>query len=263
MFDRWGVVGLCGLIVLAGCSGGTPGTSSSGPPLSEIEYPDGASADGIDAPRQILDATDERSRETDYISELDRKIVYSDGSTQSTRIEKRASLDSRSAKYELTIDPQGSPRTSSHRFVSGDNDSVSIYLKNTNGDGTANFKQKGPFNAPYRAEGHSLLSEPPVWGWVYFVGILGIENLTATGTTTVGNEPAIVYELTEHGTPGEIGIETIRIVIGSDGTLHRFQLKSRFPDGGDEMKTKYLDFSFEPGDVQVKDPAWLEETQQG
>ncbi|MEF8826252.1 MAG: hypothetical protein V5A27_07925 [Halapricum sp.] len=146
--------------------------------------------------------------------------------------------------------------------MSGDNDSVSIYLKNTNGDGSANFKQKGPFNAQYRAEGRSLLSEPPVWGWVYFVGILGIENLTATGTTTVENEPAIVYELAEPGDPDEIGIETIRIVIGSDGTLHHFQLKSQFPEGGGEMETKYLDFSFEPGDVQVEDPAWLEEAQQ-
>jgi hypothetical protein len=146
--------------------------------------------------------------------------------------------------------------------VSGDNGSVSIYLKNTNGNGSANFKQKGPFNAQYRAEGHSLLSEPSVWSWVYFDSILGIENLTATGTTTVENEPAIVYELAEAGAPDEIGIETLRIVIGSDGTLHHFQLKSQFPEGGGEMRTKCLDFSFEPGDVQVRDPAWLEAAQQ-
>lgn len=261
MLDRWGVVVLCGLVVLAGCSGGTLGTSSNGPPLSEIEYPDGASADGIEAPRQILDATDERSRDTDYTSELNRTIVYPDGSTQSTRIKKRASLESRSAKYELVINPRDSPTVSSYRLISGDNESVSIHVRNTNGNGSASFKQKGPFDAQYRAEGHSLLSKPPVWGWVYFSSLLGIENLTATGTTTVENEPAIVYELAEPRDADAIGIKTIRIVIGTSGTLHRFDVKSQFPEGDGKMSMKYLRFSFEPRDTQVEDPSWLEETE--
>jgi hypothetical protein len=126
MLDRWSVAALCGLVVLAGCSGGTLGTSSNGPPLSEIEYPAGPSADGIDAPREIVDTTDERSRETDYRVEYNRTIVYPDGSTQSTRIEKRASLESRSAKYELMINPDNSVEKSFQRFVSGGDESISL-----------------------------------------------------------------------------------------------------------------------------------------
>jgi len=96
-----------------------------------------------------------------------------------------------------------------------------------------------------------------VWGWFYYASFLDIEDLTATGTTMVDNESAILYELSEPGSPGEIGIETIWIVIGSSGTLYRFQVKSQFPESGGEMRTEYLRFSFEPGDVQVEEPSWL------
>lgn len=258
MLDRWSVAALCGLVVLAGCSGGTLGTSSDGPPLSEIEYPDGASADGIEAPKRIVESTDEHSENTDYLSKLNSTTVYSDGSTEGFQIEKRASLESRSAKHELVIEPRDSPEKRFQQFVSEDNGSVSIYTKITNENGSVNFKAEGPFDAPYRENRHSQFSKPPVKGWVYYSGFLGIDNLTATGTTVVENESAIVYELAEPGSPNEVGIETLRIILGTDGTLYKLRVKTQFPEIGGGMRTKYVRFSYDPQGMKIEEPSWLD-----
>jgi hypothetical protein len=258
MLERWSVVALCGLVVLAGCSGGTLGTSSNGPPLSEIQYPDGASADGIHTPKKILESTGEHSEKTDYRSTLNSTTVYSDGTTEGFQIEKRASLESRAAKYELVIDPRDSSEKGFQQFVSENNGSVSIYEKNTNENGGVNFKRGTPVDAPYRTNGHSLFSKPPVKGWVYYSGFLGIDNLTATGTTVVENESAIVYELANPGSPDEIGIETLQIIIGTDGTMYRLHVKTQFPESGGGMRTKYIHFSYDPQDVDVETPSWLD-----
>lgn len=85
-----------------------------------------------------------------------------------------------------------------------------------------------------------------------------MDNLTATGTTTIDDEPAIVYELAASSSTNEIGIQKIRIVIGTNGTLYRFDIKSQIPAGDSGMKVNHLHFSFEPGDVEVQEPEWTE-----
>lgn len=105
-----------------------------------------------------------------------------------------------------------------------------------------------------------MFSEPQVLPWPCYTSSLGIENPNPTGTTTVEDEPAVMYELAEPGDPDEIGIQTMRIVIDSSGMRYGFQIEGRYPEGGGEMRTKYLDVSSEPGDVQVEDPSWLENT---
>ena len=106
-----------------------------------------------------------------------------------------------------------------------------------------------------------MFSEPRVLPWPCYTSSLGIETPSPTGTTTVEDEPAVVYELAEPGDPDETGIQTTRIVIDSSGMRYGFQIDGRYPEGGGEMRTKYLHVSSEPGDVQVEGPSWLEKTE--
>lgn len=261
MSERWSAIAVVGLILLSGCSWSVLGTNANAPALSEVEYPSGASASGIDTPETIIDTTGKNSEQTDYTATFNRTIVHPDGSTQSTRIQKRASLESQSAMWEMTIRSESSPTITSDRFVSGGDESFSIYVKNKRQGNDANLTKRGPFNVGYQAGGHSVLAKPKVVDWILYQGALGMENLTATGTTTVDDEPAIVYELAEPRGPDTIGIKTIRIVVGVNGTLYRMDLKSQSPSGNGEMKVKHLHYSFDPGEVLVKKPGWVEKAE--
>lgn len=256
-FNGWNVMALCWVVLLAGCSGGVLGTQANAPSLSEVEYPDGASASGIDEPISILNTTVTRSKGTDYTVTSNQTFVYANGSRQKTVIEKKASLSSKSARYDVVLDPNGQERTVIERFISGGDSKFTAYIKESHENGETQFDKEGPFGGRYSESAHHLLTEPNPVDFGLYYKFLEFRNLTATGTTMVDGQPAIIYELANPGSPDEPGTETVRVTIGTNGTLYELRVTSQLKNREGGLATRYLRVSFDPGEVNIEEPEWI------
>ena len=253
------VAAVIALVALAGCSGlmgsdapegETNGTTEAGTTeaeltLSDVEYPDGASADGIEDVDAVVAAHGAVLNETDYAIEIDQASAQGDRS-QNVTYALRSSLDDRrmvgSIATEGMVNEWYQNATHQHTNLTA------------NGDTRLRVQESsGSFEETHRQETAGQLVND----------LLSTGNFTADEVVERDGETLVRYELTAYNDSNE-NFETEGAsgyaLVGESGVVHEVQVAAEGTTSDGTAVS--FDASYRVtalGDVTVEPPAWVED----